>query len=174
MRKIAFAMVGLALLLAIPTVTLAAGAALSAATTRDGPATIIDLTGTGFEPGGSVELQVARNGEASSVQTVATDPSGGFTATFEYGPGQGGRYTFTATGPGGSATTEVVVVESAGAGVGGTRPTMPPTDATAQTSRGTADAGSGAGGVVAMLLGAAFLVSLCLGVVTLGQRARRT
>jgi hypothetical protein len=170
MLKITLATIGLAMLLALPSAALADGPALSATTTRQGPVTIIDLSGTGFGPGSQVRLLVSRNGDALNTRALLADASGGFSTTLEYGPGLGGRYTFTATSPAGTASSEVVVVETAGAGVGGTRPTMPATDAYTPAS-GPAESNST---MAVALLVAAFFASFGLGLATLALRARRS
>jgi hypothetical protein len=171
MRKLTLVMIMLATILALPSTLLAADAALSAVTTRDGPATVVDLTGTGFAPGTDVHLVVSRNGGAVSTQTLRTDENGTFNSTFTYGPGRGGRYTFSASGQDASATTEVVVVESAGGGVTSTPPTLPPTDAApAAPAPGPATGGPG---VLSLLLVAALVSSPGVGFAILALWARR-
>jgi hypothetical protein len=168
-RKLTVVMIMLATSLALPSTLLAAEAALLAVTTRDGPVTVVDLTGTGFAAGTDVHLVVSGIGGAVSTQTLRTDENGTFSSTFTYGPGRGGRYTFSARGQDASATTEVVVVESAGGGVTSTPATLPPTDA-APATRGLA---TGSPGVLSLLLVAALVSSLGVGFATVGLRARR-
>jgi hypothetical protein len=169
MHRIILALVWLAVLLAIPAGAVAGGSALAATTTQQGASTTVELSGAGFIPDLDVQVLVARNGNAQRTLVIHADGSGAFATALEFGPGQGGRYTFTVTGPAGSVSADVVVVETAGGGTGGTRPTMPPTDAVTPASGG--EPSNSAGAPTAVLL-RAFVAFVAAAIVALSLRAR--
>lgn len=125
-----------AFLASLPTGASAATCTLTA--TLD-PGHSIALAGSGFAAGASVTLDISRNGTPDGSQTLQAGASGAFASSIDAGPGLGGRYTFTATSAGCTATVEAVAVETAGGVVGGTRPTQPPTDVLPITHRAPLD-----------------------------------
>ncbi len=139
------------------------------------PGRSIELSGVGFPAAVDATIAVVRNDAAEGSIRTTTDAAGAFAASVDAGPGHGGRYSFTATAGGCSATATVVAVETAGGGTaggggtggsggtssGGAGPTMPATDTADMLARPDG-AGSPKGAALLLAFGALAVAGLLI------------